>query len=244
MNNTFTIYMHKNKINQKVYIGQTSQPVEKRWKNGNGYQRHPSFYSAIKKYGWDNFEHIILKEGLTQEEANKLEKYYIDVYNAQDPKSGYNMLPGGSDVAGINNPMYGKHHTEEAKQKISYTASHCSQKTKQKMSESAKKRVVRDGAPFQGKHLSEEAKEKLRHVDKSYTQTDEYRKKMSLAKAGSKNGQAKRIKAIHIKTQEVLHFDCKKDALKFLKLSRSSSKFLNKAILDRASYHDYYWEEE
>jgi len=40
------------------------------------------------------------------------------------------------------------------------------------MSDAAKRRVARDGAPFQGKHLSEEAKKKLRKVDKSYTQTE------------------------------------------------------------------------
>ena len=34
----YTIYIHKNKINGKVYIGQTSQKPEKRWDNGRGYE--------------------------------------------------------------------------------------------------------------------------------------------------------------------------------------------------------------
>lgn len=45
--NNFTIYMHKNKINNKVYIGQTSQNPLKRWDNGKGYITSPKFYKAI-----------------------------------------------------------------------------------------------------------------------------------------------------------------------------------------------------
>ena len=112
------------------------------------------------------------------------------------------------------------------------------------MSLSAKKRVARDGPPFQGKHLSEDAKNKLRQVDKSYTQTKEYKEKMSLATSGSKNGSAKKVKAISPDNNQILHFGCKKDALTFLKLSRSSLKFLNKAINNHTLYHNYYWEIE
>ena len=50
-----TIYLHRNKINNKVYIGQTIQPVENRWKNGNGYKTCSYFYNAIQKYGWGKF---------------------------------------------------------------------------------------------------------------------------------------------------------------------------------------------
>ena len=55
------IYMHTNKINGKKYIGQTFQNIEYRWRqDGSGYKGQP-FYNAIEKYGWDNFEHKILK---------------------------------------------------------------------------------------------------------------------------------------------------------------------------------------
>ena len=50
------IYMHKNKINGKVYIGQTIQDdPNKRWKNGHNYKTCTFFAHAIKKYGWNNF---------------------------------------------------------------------------------------------------------------------------------------------------------------------------------------------
>lgn len=49
--NNYTIYMHKNKINGKIYIGQTSQEPKKRWDNGRGYIDCSRFYNAILKYG-------------------------------------------------------------------------------------------------------------------------------------------------------------------------------------------------
>ena len=93
----YTIYMHKNKINGKVYIGQTiQQQPEKRWKNGAGYKTCTYFYNAIKKYGWDNFEHIILEQSeMTAEEANQKEIEYIEKYDSTNLEKGYNILIGG-----------------------------------------------------------------------------------------------------------------------------------------------------
>ena len=74
----FTIYMHRNKINKKIYIGQTCQNPQNRWKNGHGYKTCTYFNSAIQKYGWENFEHIILEQKeMTQKEANQREIFYI-----------------------------------------------------------------------------------------------------------------------------------------------------------------------
>ena len=234
--------MHRNKINQKVYIGQTSQTVENRWRNGYGYFSQKEFYSDIQKYGWDNFEHNILEIVQDQELANEREKYYIELYNARNKEFGYNIALGGSNVSGENNPMFGKKHSEETKKKMSLIASNRSLEAHKKMSEAAKRRVERDGAPFQGKHLSEEAKEKLRQVDKSYTQTPEYREKMSKATSGGKNGQAIPLKAINATTGDVLYFECKKYALNFLNLSYWGLKALNKAIKEHTIYRNYYWE--
>lgn len=109
-NRNYTIYMHKNKINGKVYIGLTGIKPEERWKsNGKGYTDDTYLVKAIKKYGWDNFEHIILEKDLTLDEANNLEEYYIQKYNTLDHSSGYNLKHGGSHGG----------HTEETKQKIS-----------------------------------------------------------------------------------------------------------------------------
>lgn len=93
----YTVYLHRNLKNQKVYIGQTCQSVQKRWNNGKGYISSPHFYAAIQKYGWNNFEHIILKEKLNAEEADYWEKYYINLYQSQQSEKGYNILSGGNE---------------------------------------------------------------------------------------------------------------------------------------------------
>ena len=51
MKRNYKIYMHKNKINGKVYIGQTKQSLKNRWSNGYGYRECPKFWRAIQKYG-------------------------------------------------------------------------------------------------------------------------------------------------------------------------------------------------
>ena len=47
----YYVYMHKNKINNKAYIGITKLPVQKRWQNGAGYCKQLKFHRAILKYG-------------------------------------------------------------------------------------------------------------------------------------------------------------------------------------------------
>ena len=53
------------------------------------------FYSAICKYGWENFEHCILKDGLTQSEAEKAEIEAIEKLETNNPQKGYNLTKGG-----------------------------------------------------------------------------------------------------------------------------------------------------
>lgn len=85
------IYMHKNKINGKIYIGQTFQDnPNNRWQNGHGYIKQPKFFSDIIKYGWLNFEHSILEKDLTQQEANARETFWIKYFNSC--KNGYNSV--------------------------------------------------------------------------------------------------------------------------------------------------------
>ena len=87
----YYVYVHKNKINGKVYVGQTSRAPQDRWDNGKGYKTQ-MFYRAIQKYGWDNFEHIILNTVETVEEALSLETYWIKQFNSIDQQYGYNLI--------------------------------------------------------------------------------------------------------------------------------------------------------
>lgn len=110
--NNYTVYAHKNKINGKVYVGITSQNVKDRWKNGSGYHGM-HFERAIKKYGWDCFDHIIIESDLNEYQACEMEKVLIKMFDLTNPQKGYNEAVGG-----FSGSMNGKHHTEKTKEKI------------------------------------------------------------------------------------------------------------------------------
>ena len=141
----YTVYMHTNKINHKVYVGITSQNIMHRWglggrrylKKENGRYKHRKFAPAILKYGWDNFEHIVFAENVTVREAKQMERILVALYDSFN--NGYNSTKGGdgsvgnfhseetkrkisqnhADLSGDKNPNYGKKMSEEQKKKIS-----------------------------------------------------------------------------------------------------------------------------
>ena len=92
--NTYTVYKHTSPSG-KVYIGITTRPVSRRWHGGSAYRNNSHFYSAIKKYGWESFQHEILAEGLTREEACEMECQLIKIHQSTNPEKGYNLSPGG-----------------------------------------------------------------------------------------------------------------------------------------------------
>lgn len=73
-----------------------SKDIRKRWSNnGKQYKDCIYFYRAIEKYGWNNFEHIILIDNLSKEMACIVEKELIEKYKTQDERFGYNIADGG-----------------------------------------------------------------------------------------------------------------------------------------------------
>lgn len=131
--NNYCVYKHKNKINGKVYIGITCQNPRKRWgRNGKKYFDSPKFYNAIQKYGWDNFEHIILYDNLSKDEACSKEIELIDFYKSNTKKYGYNITSGGehyipsNDIRKkISNSKMGHSTSEETKHKMSLAKLGC-----------------------------------------------------------------------------------------------------------------------
>lgn len=92
----FKVYMHTSP-NGKRYIGITRQEnPERRWgSSGCGYVDNKHFWRAIQKYGWNNFLHEVLFDGLTKEEAEQKEKELIAYYDSTDQTKGYNITAGG-----------------------------------------------------------------------------------------------------------------------------------------------------
>jgi group I intron endonuclease len=97
----FTIYKAENKINEKLYIGQTSNSL-----NYRKYKHHSKkgcvslIYLAIKKYGKENFDWDTIAICDTKDKANFLEKFYIKFFNTKSP-NGYNITEGGEGTPGL-----------------------------------------------------------------------------------------------------------------------------------------------
>ena len=129
----FCVYKHTSPSG-KIYVGITSQLPNRRWQNGFGYTENPYFYSAIQKYGWDNFKHEILFEDLTKEEAEIKEIELIAQYDSTNRERGYNISSGG----GINYP------SEEGRQRLRelWTGHVFSDEVRQKISQTQKGKII------------------------------------------------------------------------------------------------------
>ena len=89
------IYIIKNLLNGKVYIGQTNDAANRKAnhfynaKSGRG-----PLYAAIRKYGRENFLFEVIEE-CEDNLCNAREEYWVGVYDSFNPASGYNLTSGG-----------------------------------------------------------------------------------------------------------------------------------------------------
>ena len=187
----YELYQVTNKINSRMYIGQTCQGYKRRWyihcwKAARGGEQR--FHQSIRKYGKENFEVKLLVVGPTLEWINDLEQKAIKLYDTFN--NGYNDTKGGDGTVGIKSRL-GKKHTAETKAKLSASC-------------------MGRPSPRKGVKLSEETKQKLRLANlgkkrspesiekavlkmrgrtawnKGLKHSDETRAKMSLAQTGMK----------------------------------------------------------
>jgi group I intron endonuclease len=201
MEQKFIVYQITNKQNAKSYIGFTSKTLDQRWVqhvySATKRNSHYRLHAAIRKYGIENFSRSVLAETIDGDYAlNVLEPQFIAEFDTQN--AGYNTKPGGSkrgwkhtpealkkislhnrwrgkDRSGELNPMFGQHHTEEAKLKVSVAnqgnqyrlGTTQSEDTKQKIGDKA---LARYSAGFvnarRGVTLSDETKSRISEAKK------------------------------------------------------------------------------
>lgn len=173
--------------------------LEERIKGHLNSSRCRLLYSALKKYGIENFEISVIDDtALDIDTLNKLEEKYIEEYNSMAP-NGYNLNSGG----------YNKFMSEESKALVSkalkgraFSEEHCkniskslmgerhpmfgkkhTDESKQKMSEA----LTGEKNGFYGRHHTEETKEKLRMANLGRHPSDELRRKWSEFRRSDKN---------------------------------------------------------
>lgn len=166
---TCGIYMIRNTVNGKIYIGQAVD-IEVRWGRhkrelNGGYHYNEHLQRSWNKDGESNFEFTIICE-CDESQLDTMEIDYIAKLKTYDPKVGYNKTYGGE----------GGRATEETRKKLSeaHKGITLSEEHKKKISEARKgitfseehKRKMSEvnkgkNNPNYGKHRSEETKKKI-----------------------------------------------------------------------------------
>ena len=176
------IYMIKNTINGKCYIGQTTKSAKKRirshFRKNSGC---PLLGKAIKKYGSDAFTVKILHNGVLDIFLDDLESASIKKYNTLAP-CGYNLDSGGNKNKVLSDETRRK--MSEARKGKTLSVEH-----KQKLSKANK-----DNKHFLGKKHSKESKRKISESLRGKTHTDTTKRKISEAHKGKKHTKEHRIK--------------------------------------------------
>ena len=149
------IYVFRNKINGKCYVGQSIDP-EQRYRNHLSEARHRAnshFHRALKKYGIDNFDYFLvfakyMPIELAKANLDEQERYWINFYDSF--KNGYNSTTGGDTgcyhkketIELISKNKMGHETSEETREKIrqTLTGRKQSEETKQKRKNSLKDR--------------------------------------------------------------------------------------------------------
>lgn len=110
------IYKITNRINNKIYIGQ-SVDIKKRWRQHKRHSQVPNkeyekyLYRAFRKYGLDNFTFEVIEE-CSREQLNERECYYIQLYHSNNEQFGYN------ETSGYDQPQYGFQGENHPKHKL------------------------------------------------------------------------------------------------------------------------------
>ena len=172
---TCGVYMIRNKVNNKIYIGQAID-IKGRWgrhrrelKDNKHVNKH--LQRSWNKYGEESFKFSILLE-CEESQLNTYEQYYIFELMTYDSRVGYNNTYGGDS----GRP------TEETKKKMSESnkGKTRSEETRKKISKANKG----ENNPNYGKHISDEHKKKISEANKGRTLSDEHRKRLSEVNKG------------------------------------------------------------
>lgn len=166
------VYLIKNLVNSKVYVGQTKNLAVRK----SGHLRAAKcgnvrpLYASIRKHGESNFTFEVLEE-CADETINEREQHWVVQFDSFNPEKGYNLTNGGRQPLAYSEETLqklrecgrrgkGRKHTLEARQ-------HMSQAHKgKKLSDECRQQCVNIllAHPFKGKQHTQNAREKMRRA--------------------------------------------------------------------------------
>ena len=183
------IYKVTNKINGKVYIGQ-SVDIGRRWREHMTAKDEIYFHKAIQKYGVENFEWEVI-ERCKKKDLDEREIYWIEYYDSFN--KGYNCTKGGDGNSGEGNPnwkggvssdedyyrQYSKQYYQVNKEKKKEYYKQYGEANKEKKKEYNKQYYEenKEQAKQQMKEYYEKNKEQIKQQVKEYYETNKEKKK-------------------------------------------------------------------
>lgn len=182
------IYKVTNKINGKVYIGQ-SVDIGKRWRQHMTAKDDIYFHKAIQKYGVENFEWEVIEQ-CKKKDLDEREIYWIEYYDSYN--KGYNCTKGGEGNSGEGSPNwkggisydpehkkeYGKQYYEENKEKMKEYGKQWYEVNKEKRKQYRKqyyevnKEELKERTKQHMKEYYEANKEKIKEKAKEYREVN------------------------------------------------------------------------
>ena len=183
------IYKVTNKINGKVYIGQ-SVDIGRRWREHMTVKDDIYFHKAIQKYGVENFKWEVI-EKCKKKDLDEREIYWIEYYDSFN--KGYNCTKGGDGNSGEGNPnwkggvssdedyyrQYSKQYYQVNKEKKKEYDKQYGEANKEKKKEYNKQYYEenKEQAKQQMKEYYEKNKEQIKQQVKEYYETNKEKKK-------------------------------------------------------------------
>ena len=175
------IYKVTNKINGKVYIGQ-SVDIGRRWREHMTAKDDIYFHKAIQKYGVENFEWEVIEQ-CKKKDLDEREIYWIEYYDSFN--KGYNCTRGGDGVSGgedhprwkggvTSDEDYYRQNSKQYYQANKEKKKEYYETNKEKIKEKAKEyyETNKEKAKEYGKEYYEENKEKRKQQHKQYYQVN------------------------------------------------------------------------
>lgn len=212
------IYFFTNKINGKVYVGETMN-IRKRMGDHRGVYNKCPFSRAIKKYGFDGFDlKIMYFPVITKKELLDLEETFIFLESSLVTEHGYNICVRGTDRTGVKasaetlrnmsksmtgdkHPMYGKKRPEMS--------------SRQMGKGNAMYGKTGDNSPFYGIKKTEEHRKKIGDSKRG-------EKSIWFGMFGDKHPNSKKVEQYDKDYNFIKEYSCAREAMRELLISNTN----------------------